>query len=713
MKTLQTKSSKQDKQLAALFPAFLSDADRFNLKKWEASNKNESGLILGTTELELPDYFNIQALMKEAKDPVTGTLRDLKIDDRDLPLAKNFYDFSFNIIGKDSNPPWARQLWTGAMLNGEICPCCSKKSWLDINTVPKDFKSRDLPEFLQFLENGICPKCKRTKAELIANHDLKAYIELVLVWGQRSGKSESAAFFSAYHTHRYLKFPKLSTLSLALQASTPLTATFVSLTFTKAVSLLWTPLYNKITSSSWYKNYHEMLDYYGNKSGVELYRKKDLFIKYHHKGLHLYPSHPNGPILRGDTRYLAVVDELGLFPLPSGNEEEDEQSERANSDEAHKSLTNSLTTVQAVSQQLLKKGYNSVPTALMMGVSSPMSERDKVMRLLKESKTEQGTKLILGIQLPTWEVNPFIERDHPIITLAYERNAAKAERDFGANPPRVHNTYMEAKMVESGIFVGNPNTHAIKHMFDQPEEIYGTLIRKGTIAHPTVLTVDAGYSNNAFAITVGYFDFGTGKTHICTVLEVVPQQGRKINFNLMYKHIILPLAIELNAVVMGADRWNSLDLLHRIKDDRGLDKEGKPITSSAQVTLRRKHFDQVYQMMHDKSLILPRIDPQDQKLVLEQGVENFKLEMVDKPIAHLMLQCVTVKDSNPSLPPEKGEGFTDDLWRSMVLCATMIHIPKVMERLKKAVVVAKTSVQAPMPAFAGRSGGTFGHRGIR
>jgi hypothetical protein len=695
----------------SLFPELTSTEDLQALDNWESKTKKKKkkSIILPEPEPQFAEDFDIKALMDSAEDPITGVLRDLKIDDRDLPLAKNYYDFCFNIIGKDSNPPWARQLWTGAMLFGEVCPKCSNPKWLDVENVPKEYRSKDMPEHLQFLENGKCPKCKTGKHELIVKHNLRNYQELTLCWGQRSGKSETAANLGSYQTHRYLKFPKLSSMSQALQASTPLTCTFVSLTFNKAFSLLWTPFNNKISSSSWFQEYHAMLDYYGTKYGQELYRKKDVFLKYHHKGLHLYPSHPNGPILRGDTRFAAFIDELGLFPLPSGKDDEDEQSERANSDEAHKSLTNSLTTVQAVSEQLMKRGYNSVPGALMVGVSSPMSERDKVMRLLKESRTELGSKNILGIQLPTWEVNPYIERTTPIIALAYERNPEKAERDFGANPPRVHSTYIKRNLVESGIFVGKPNSHILVHQFDQPGEIHGKLERLNNHQFPTVLSIDAGFTNNAFAVASTYFDFNTGKTVVDCVLEIVPQQGRTINFNMVYQHVLLPLAKNTNCAVMLADRWNSLDHLHRMKDDRGLHPTTqKPITVTKQYSCKRKDFDFVVQLMADKSLVLPVISKEDQRLVLDIGVENFKTELVNKPVAHLMLQLVTIKDVNSSRPPEKGEGYTDDMARAMVLGVSKLHEPKVMEILKEwKPSSGPTSLNSPMPIYISRGGGGF------
>ena len=205
---------------------------------------------------EYSDDFDIVSLMNEAEDPDTGMIRDLKIDDRDLKSAKNYADYAFNIIGKDANPPWLIQLWTGLMLFSEVCPRCSDKRWLDlgylIENVPKGTPSSHLLDHIQVLDNGRCPKCKKFKQELIQEFGLRNYQALVNVLGQRSGKSSSAASYSSYLTHRYLKFPKLSSMTNAMQKSTELTGTFVSLTFSKAEALLWTPYMNIIHESSWF-----------------------------------------------------------------------------------------------------------------------------------------------------------------------------------------------------------------------------------------------------------------------------------------------------------------------------------------------------------------------------------------------------------------------------------------------------------------------------
>jgi len=651
------------------------------------------------------DDFDIIKHMQHAEDPVTGTLRDLKIDDGDMKRAKNYYDFSFNILGKDVHPPWSRQLWIGSMLFGEVCPCCSNKKWLDVNNVPKDYAAKEMPEHLVFLEYGVCPKCKRTKYDLIKNHNLKNYLQLDNVLGQRSGKSSSAGGgYAPYIAHRYLTFPNLATMSKSMQASTELTMTFVSLNFNKAVGVLWTPFRKTIENSSWFKEYFALLDFYKNKYGKELYRNSTLYMSFFHKNLRFYPSGPRSSTLRGDTRIAALLDELGLFPLPTGDQDEDENSERANADEAHKSLMNSLTTVSATTLKLMKQGQSFAPPCVMMCVSSPISQRDKVMRLLRDSKTDPT---ILGINMPTWEMNPDLDRDSPVIASAYAANWEKAERDFGANPPMVHSTYVKRATYEDGLFIGGQNTHRLKYMMDRPGEIYGRIERIRTSKWPSLVTIDAGHKNNSFSIVAGHFDFDTQKTVVSTLIEVMALESRSINFNLLYKHIILPLCKDVNAIAMLADQWQSVDLLYRIKEDMGNNPLGKPRTLAKQHSPRRKDFDNVVAMMNNRSIVLPLIDNADKQRVLDGQVEDWTSEMQGKPSAHLMLQMATVRSVGEERCPEKGDGYTDDLWRAYILFASKIHEPKIFERLVEARDFDYSNGRAKpsLPVFVGRSGG--------
>lgn len=703
-----------------LFPGLLSDAQMEEIQNLRIKKKSK-GLISGRiTEVSMKDFiipggglddegrevddFDITRYMQELEDPDTGVLHDLKIDTRQLPHADNYFDYAFRLIGKKANPPWARQLWTGLMLFGEICPCCSNPKWLDVHNVPKDYDGSQIQEHLTLLKKGKCPKCKRTKYQLIKEYGLKNYVQLVNVLGQRSGKSSSLAGYAEYHTHLLLMFPQYAALTNSMQASTQLTGTFVSLNFSKAVGVMWTPYRKRIMEeSNWFKDYFKLMDHYKEKYGKELYRTSTLYLEFYLKNLRMYPSGPRSTTLRGDTRVLAALDELGLFPLPKGDDEEDENSERANADEAHKSLYNSLLTVNTAFNTLLKEGFQTVPPALLYCVSSPISLRDKVMRLLRDSEKDPS---ILGINLPTWEVNPYLEKDSPYIASAYIANAEKAERDFGANPPAVHSRFIGTDLITTKLFCNGQNSHTFQYQYDRVGEIYLKLKQVRTFNYPTVVSIDAGHTNNSFSIAAGYYDFEIGDTVVTTLLECMPVQKRKINFTLLYTHVILQLCKDLNAVALVADQWQGLDQLYRVKEDMGLNPLQKPRTKGEQYSPKRKDFDMVLHLIKEGTLKLPSLKSADIEHVIDGQIENYRTEMFEKPVQHLALQMATVRDIGTLRAPDKGENMTDDLFRAKSLLVTAIHRPKIMERLSEArkfIYGGNRSVM-PRPVFVSRSG---------
>ena len=721
MKDKSKSSLKRLQTFSELFPDFttpeqLEELDRLErkTKKQRAEGRSETLILTPNetggagVEIEIPDDFDIKALMAQAEDPITGMMRNLRIDDRDLRHAKNYWDYSANIVGKDANMPWAKQMWTGLMLFGEVCTACTKPSRLEIANIPKTLNSMEFPKYFKILEHGVCPKCGRHKWDLIKNHGMRNYLELVNVLGQRSGKSSSSAGgYFPYMAHQYMKFPNLPQLApQSMQASTELTMTFVSLNMSKSVGVMWVPFKRHIEGSTWWQEYFKILDESRQKYGVELYRNSTLYMSFLHKNMKFYPTGPRSSALRGDTRIGGMLDELGLFPLPQGDAEEDTESERANADEAHKSLMNSLLTVQAVRMKLLKQGYSSVPGSFLASVSSPFSLRDKVMRLIRLSRTDEGKATILGVNLPTWEVNPDIERDNPVIVAAYAANREKAERDYGANPPAVHSRYMPVNAFENA-FTGGQNSHNWQYMFDQPEFIYGKIEKIRTGRWPSVVSIDAGSVDNSFTLTGMHYDFVTNKTVVTTVLECMPQEGRRVNFNALYLNVILPLLKDLNAVGLFADQWQSIDILNRAQDDMGLNPLGKPRCKSLQHSPRRKDFDAVRAMMTAGNIILPTVGEHEKNYILQGGVASFKQEMVNKPIEHLMLQMSTVKDIGEGRCPTKGDDMTDDIFRAFVLGASLIHHPKVMEALRLAkdwTYGEANRARMPLPAYAGRSG---------
>jgi len=621
-------------------------------------------------DAEYGETFDVRKLMRDAKDPLTGTLRDLRIDDRDLEVAKNYYDWCFRVSGR-TEYPWARQLWIILKLHNELCPRCNRPDMFgDIMAIDKSMPGEELGDRLTILEYGVCPGCGARKSELVRSKEMNLYDELILTWGQRSGKSTTAVGASAYQLHRYLKFPMFGTLIPTMSTATPLTSAFVSLTFGKAFKVLWQPFRSLIASTPWYRELFKILDFYGNQYGEELYFRRKEFLQFVHKNLAVAPTSPAWDVLRGDTRYEGIIDELGLFRLPDedeGDEDAEDSSKRANADEAHKSLDNSLLTVRTAAEYLLlEKGMDAVPTGVLMGVSSPTSMRDKVMRLLAESKTDVGGSHMLGSQLPTWEVNPSISRTSRAIVSAYAKNPAKAERDFGANPVAGANAYLHGPYVAS-MFMKYRSTHKLIPVKGAGGEIWAVAKQLRPVESPTLLVLDAGYTNNSFAIIC--FSLGAnGTVKTETVCELMPE-GRRINFNQLYLNAILPIGRDNFSCAISADQWQSLDTLSRYVSDGPYSK-----TKYKKFSLARKHFDSVRQQINDQAFVLPAPE-MDIADILERpdSVNNYRTFFYGKPVSHLAHQFVTIREVGAQACPEKGLGWTDDLARAWFLGAFLMQ----------------------------------------
>lgn len=430
--------------------------------------------------------------------------------------------------------------------------------------------------------------------------------------------------------------------------------------------------------------YHECLEMSGKRNGIDYLRFNSQYLNYRHKNFDIYPLGPLKRALRGDTRVIAAVDELGWFPSSSPEEENDlaaiqgEEGERefANADEVYASLDNSLSTVRVDAYNLYKKNIHHVPTGINLLTSSPFSWKDKICRLLRDS---EGSKTMLGMNLPTWEVNPSYTRDHPLIEEAYRKNPIRAERDFGANPPEI-SSELYAKELVLDLFTGE-NHHLISTVTikakNQPEQLTGRVVTRVSRERwpATVLAIDGGYSNNAFSFTLGHLDQpegGNPRLIVFTVGEVVPRYNRKVNFVKIYADVIHPLCKSCNVQLLVADRWNSLMLLQSASRDF-------PKIRAEQYSLKPidfKSFD--LDLIENRAIQLPSLEMEPDVI---ESVVDYKKAFVNKPVSHLYLQFRTVQLSGGVVT--KGDGYTDDIYRSLVLCATVSRKPKVAALMQK------------------------------
>lgn len=633
---------------------------------------------------------------------------DLRIDDRDLKEFPNFYEWCFSKDG-GNQAPFAKQLALATHLMAEYCPRCSHKAFRNIHKIPVNFPAKDFPDKVQFLYHGVCPKCGARKSELVKSGELNAYVELDVCAGQRSGKSAFFNLLVPYLTHKWVKVEK-PVETLGLMSSSILIGTCTALTWAKAQELLYDPISNAIENSKWFQQYFQLLDDYEERTGIELYKFKDTFLSFNHKNLILNTSGPNKRTLRGSTRWLSIIDEIGWFP----HGDDSDERERASANEVYVSLDRSLKTVRKSTMKLLKEGYDSIPLAYGCGISSPSSYNDKIMELVRNFK---GSKEVLVHQAPTWEMNPLFTKED--FAKEYQDDPIKAERDFGANPPMAENAWISDVKSLDHLLV---NRWVIDYQYDHftnrsgVDMVFGKLrsTKAPPTCPPTVLTIDAGYSNNSFALAITAND-GRG-ANVLAVAEIAPKKGiTVINYTRTVKQLLYPLIKAFNVQAVGADRWNSLKLLQDIEEDCHV--------QTFQYSLKPTDFDLVYDyLMEDIPAIkLPRPEMDlGQIFVTSDYPHGFKY----KPNSHLYHQFSTVNvDGRGSV--EKGNGYTDDILRAVALgirtCVLEDTIKKfnlrgATKQTRYAIGARSGSAQATSSSTIGSKtgssgGGSFGSRG--
>ena len=510
-----------------------------------------------------------------------------------------------------------------------------------------------------------------------------------------SHNSITTSSLCSYHIHKLLKTVRPSE-RYGLTRSTTLTCTYTALSLGRALRLLWTPVRDTIQDSEWFKEYHNFLNMEGKRTGHELLTVKDTYISWRRSRLFASASPPDSGKLRGDTRVQGAVDELGFFRFGAGSED----LVTISADEIHTSLTNSLATVRTSATRLMRAGEDNIMQGLMMNISSPASVFDKIMTLVRLSK---NSRTLLGIHLPTWEINPTMteaDLEHYKTTLGMVR----FERDFGANPPLAGHPFYNEDVVDH---IQGGIRNAVKYKYVERTNKKGVLERavKLLSTHPlqtqppALLAIDAGETNNSFSVTIGIPSLkgkeslgsnGSGlgklidqrrqhrqsllnsklvqavnpettKVLIQAVIEVIPPKTGRLNHKKLFSDLIIPLLAPFNVKVAVADRWNSILMLDSL-EELGI--------TTFQYSMRYNDFENIRDIAENDALTLPKMETS-----LEQ-ISNFDQRSYPhcfdgRPIDHLMLQFQTVQDGGRTV--NKGDGFTDDTYRSVALATRYLR----------------------------------------
>lgn len=471
-----------------------------------------------------------------------------------------------------------------------------------------------------------------------------------------SGKSALFGMMASYLTHRMIKLERPNEV-LGLLKANVLQGTFVALTFRQALDTLWEPYYGHLLEAPWYQNYHEMLNHVHNQyGGDELYKLKDTFVYYRHRRIQVYPAGPDKRVLRGRTRFVGGIDELGWFQ----NGADAAKNIKMNANEVYIALERSLLTVRSKATAVIRGGLYNVPFGYFINISSPSSARDKIMELVRKS---QGSNRLMGMQLPTWKMNPHVPRR--ALAEEFRKDPEAAMRDYGAQPPLTNSPFISShERVEACL---SKKKHLVRLSYQTVRskdktttEIYAQLDSLRVVGKPSILALDAGYSNNSFAFAIGHLA-NNGHPVISNVGEVIPAPGTRINHSLMYSHLLSHIATECNLVLVCADRWNSLKVLADFEQDFDVAKR--------QYSLKYVDMQLFKSYIDDGQLLLPRPTKPIAE-VLQYDYSQYPQCFKNLPADHLVLQILTVQDTGTSVL--KGEQLTDDILRATMLCHRML-----------------------------------------
>ncbi len=622
------------------------------------SIRNNSRLILPDTNIRKAQS-DVENMFEEVLNNKSPFPKDIKINDDELPEFCNFYDYFFHpVYGLKLSEfePFSRQMWIGIKLFADYCPHCTRKymksNYMDnIENVPVDQKGRDFINHVQLLEYGVCPRCSRGRADLIKKGRLNLYFEFAGCIGQRAGKSITFSFLESYRTTKYLKMQRPSEVLTGLPNVT-LISTYTATDFRTATDTLWKPLMDIIGESIWFKDYHSMLTHYQNKYSEEIFRVMDSFILYNHRKMFMYAAAPNQRNLRGRTRMGSAIDELGHFDAA----QESATKIRISADGIYNALKRSHRTVKSAVTLLVKQGYNNVTPNLAVNISSPVSQFDKIMMLVK---LNVDSKEILVVHLPTWKFNPKEPRSN--FEDEFRTDPIGSDRDYGANPPMTDSPFMSNVGNVSDCFSKTKNKINYEYKFKEVngQELLAQYshikITTDRDIKPSVLAIDAGLTNNSFSVVIGHRD--SEKVIFDVILEIAPTVGKsRLAYAAIFKYNLAELIREFNVKAVFADRWNSAMLLDTCREDFKIIAD--------QVSVKYNDFIVFKSYMEGGRIKFPAIEmPVDS--IMSTVCTNYPHEFKYKPCAHLLMQCLTVSDTGKTVT--KGTNRTDDIFRAAVL----------------------------------------------
>lgn len=608
---------------------------------------------------------------------------DLSFDDSMLPRADNIYEFVTSPYYLNERPHIVQILYLLQFFE-EYCPDCSDMSLFLDHAV--DDPHELILERLCLLENGVCPRCHRTKTDFYKEGKFRFYEELVLCIGQRAGKSFLTSHSGAYTMHHYLKLPS-PTRSLGLSGATQLVGSCVAMKMAQGQSALFGPLRNYVLTSVWFQEYLHLAKKYEKKTGKKMCAVSEQLIRFAHKNVIFSLEAAHQGNLRGRTRIFGAVDEIGHMALEGVQ----------GGPLVHDAINRSLLTVRGAARTKLRSGAYDMINGVQCTISSPKSQRDTINTLYRSSASNPR---VLARKAATWEVNPTLPRSE--FNAEYAKDPIQADCDYGANAPASSDPFIpRLEMIKPSVLLKKQLTIPYKQRTFRKGGVDYTIVEvcnpPGKVGDPinnmpqrnfnTLFSFDAGYVNNSFALSIFRLlahDNDSYTKQLVAMFEVMPSQLFPLNYSHVFTNFVYPLGRAYNCVYACADRWQSIKFLQDMQAELG-------ITTDV-YSLRLPDFVNIRAQLFSGDIALPHCGV-ELKEVKDINVDGYPTCFLNNPLQHFYYQLATVRNGAKNI--DKGEGLTDDLFRSFCVGAHYLDRPDVVDLLLDEPVAASDEEYKP------------------
>jgi hypothetical protein len=600
------------------------------------------------------DAFDLDQLVEDLYTANMDASSVIVDEMNDLPKPKNVVEWVLDsrFLAQE---PYAKQIEILLNLREDYCPECSDRDY--VQAIPTDAKVEDILERATLLDCGVCPKCKKDRRDFKAAGLFHTPREMVLVTGQRSGKTTLVAYDWSYSLQRLVSLPDPARMYRVIKGQF-LQSLFTAITAKQAYETLWVQAMAVFDNAPWFSDLAKLLTQKGREIGKQLYQKEKTFVAFWNKNVVCTFGPAEGGSQRGRTRWYTATDEWGWFAKSAT---ETRRKIRGNEDDIYTALTRSLLTIRAGGDRLRETTAMDAPTGIMANIGSPYSMQDKGMRLLRERAKDPRT---VCRHYSTFEMNPTVR---PEDIDATELASTDGQRDYYAIPPMAVDPFFEDPKAVTSAMDLNRRSQLEAAPETLAEEIPGSdQLRHyvyAKIRHwprdrfvPRILALDAGESFASFGVVLAHVDREL-RTVVDGAIEIQPVGGSSVHFPSVFQHVIEFLIDQLNIKFLVADRWQSTDFVQRARlkgvmaDRRMLkandfrDFKGRFITGKVR-------------------LPAPEIDP----LRMAEGDPR---ACVPYPNAHLALQTMTVRRVGEKVVKPQN-GF-DDLFRCLVLADVVVE----------------------------------------